>query len=79
MLKGSEASCIKDGNHRRRSDTRDLVGGEVCFDLTADYVGDPAALPVLLDQVDARSFIFEQTEHMTENQHLICFLLGSDW
>jgi len=32
----------------------DLVSGDiVCSDLTKDYVGDPTALPDLLDQIDA--------------------------
>jgi hypothetical protein len=54
----------------------DLVSGEiVCADLTKDDVGDPTALPGLLDQVDGPvdlSICSSQMELTTENQHLIC-------
>ena len=37
----------------------DLVSGEiVCFDLTTDDIGDPTALPGLLDQIDGPVDLF---------------------
>lgn len=55
----------KHKNKRKRRSWRklhlglDLVSGEiVCSDLTKDDVGDPTALPDLLDQVDAPVNLF---------------------
>ena len=48
----------------------DLVSGDiVCSDLTKDDVGDPTALPDLLDQIDADATRFAYDGDPTRDPH----------
>ncbi|GAW36927.1 hypothetical protein RA2_04002 [Roseovarius sp. A-2] len=51
----------------------DLAAGEIiCSDLTLDNVGDPSALPGLLNQIDGPFQDFWRMVLMTTNRSAIC-------
>ena len=60
MLKRPKASCIKDGNHRRKSDTPFFYGltlGEATITQRISYARTPRKLPVILSADEVVQFL----------------------